>query len=340
MCYKGNPIRIDQLRLVFANLEGAVIKQWEEKVLCGLKLHVPMGNLADDHSNFNVGYSFACDRRNAVFQEKDRLIKAILRDPTQRARFCKPSAGGRSTIFNKPALLSWLFEYSVFHAQMLARADMISGSTIRGTELFLMHLVNIRSRTTRNLCILDKFITLMVTYTKNTSRTGHDERVPHALDGVTSDLMLQDVAIGRPFAQQIVRFCFPGNSDLIQLYEQRLFVNYLKPFDDKTLSTQIDTHLVPVLGFGLGIRGYRDISAAFQRKLYTCLADLVDGGEDQRVIAAHMTHSLGVHRNFYGPSVDSLAGPAEDVLPLFLDASTDWQVEGRQVPGQLSEIQY
>ena len=87
----------------------------------------------------------------------------------------------RSTIFNKPVLLSWLFKYSIFHAQMLAHADMISGSTIRGTELFLMLLNNIWSRAMHNLHIIDKFVALMVTYTKNTSPTGHDKCVPHTL---------------------------------------------------------------------------------------------------------------------------------------------------------------
>src|SRR5882724_6911594 len=95
----------------------------------------------------------------------------------------------RSTIFNKPALLSWLFKYSVFHAQMLAHADMISGSTIQGTELFLMLLNNIWSRAMHNLHIIDKFVALMVTYTKNTSPTGHDKCGPHMLDSVTLDFM-------------------------------------------------------------------------------------------------------------------------------------------------------
>jgi hypothetical protein len=40
MLYKGNPLHIDQDRGMFMKLQDMVIKQWEEKVLCGLDVHV------------------------------------------------------------------------------------------------------------------------------------------------------------------------------------------------------------------------------------------------------------------------------------------------------------
>ena len=44
-------------------------------------------------------------------------------------------------------------------------------------------------------------------------------------------------------------------------------------------------------------------------------------------------HSVRTERLHYGISAESLAGPSVDVLPLFLDASGQWQVEMHTVPG-------
>jgi hypothetical protein len=333
MLYKGYRVHIDNLGRAFSDLEEATIRQWEDKVLMGVGLYVPIGDLADDLSSTNVGYSFVSDPRNKVFEDKDRLLRAILKTPELRSRFCIQSGDKGRWSLSKPALRAWLYEYSVFHRQMMTRAEFLAGNT-RGTELTSMNHVNTRGRTNRNLCALGKYLSLMVTYTKMGSLTGHDRCLPHALDGVTSDLLLQDLAITRPFAQMAIAFCCPGDTALELLYRERLFVNFLKPFNSNDVSDEMNRWIVPIFGFKLGLRGYRDVNAAFQRKLCTNLRELAEGGEDQRVIAEQMSHSYTIHTNIYGGSADHLAGPAEDVLPLYLLASTDWQVECRVVPGK------
>lgn len=57
--------------------------------------------------------------------------------------------------------------------------------------------------------------------------------------------------------------------------------------------------------------------------------------EHDTVEARQATHSRKTEVRLYGLSADALSGVAEDVLPLYLDASTDWQIEAKAVPGGL-----
>jgi hypothetical protein len=58
MLYKGQPLHIDQIRRLFGKLKDMVIQQWEEKVVCGLDVHVDYDSIKDDLTCTNVGYSF------------------------------------------------------------------------------------------------------------------------------------------------------------------------------------------------------------------------------------------------------------------------------------------
>ena len=81
LLYKGNPVNLDGIRQVFMDLDKQTFIQWEEKVLCGLKLRVDYSSIADDLTNKDVGYSFLSDTRNKEFHFRDRLAMAILADP-------------------------------------------------------------------------------------------------------------------------------------------------------------------------------------------------------------------------------------------------------------------
>lgn len=74
---------------------------------------------------------------------------------------------------------------------------------------------------------------------------------------------------------------------------------------------------------------------AFKRKLSSRLEDLIEDGELDSIEALQAGHNRRTENRIYGLSREALAGLAEDVLPLYLDASTDWQVLGGAVPGGL-----
>ncbi|KAG6369854.1 hypothetical protein JVT61DRAFT_13414 [Boletus reticuloceps] len=52
---------------------------------------------------------------------------------------------------------------------------------------------------------------------------------------------------------------------------------------------------------------------------------IVEMDETENVDALQAGHTRGTENHIYGLSTHSLAGTAEDVLPLFLQASTSWQ---------------
>ncbi len=58
-----------------------------------------------------------------------------------------------------------------------------------------------------------------------------------------------------------------------------------------------------------------------------------DDETQDSIHALQSGHSRQTENHLYGITAEALAGAAEDVLPLYLDASTDWQVACHVVPG-------
>ena len=67
---------------------------------------------------------------------------------------------------------------------------------------------NTQARTTWNLMVFGHYVMLLCQYSKMSSLTGQDKLIPHGLDAVTSNILIQDLAITHPFAQIVARICF------------------------------------------------------------------------------------------------------------------------------------
>ncbi|KAG2063234.1 hypothetical protein BDR04DRAFT_1123399, partial [Suillus decipiens] len=204
-------------------------------------------------------------------------------------------------VWNKATLRTWLQDYADFHSLLLLRCEMLSGAPGRGTELTAMTYRNTRTRPTRNLVILGKHITMLCLYCKTSALTGKDKLIPHSLDAVTGDILIQDLALARPFAEFAASICFPNHAEVLQLYRQ---------------------HILPFLNYGLTINSWRHIQTAWKHEDAEDTIDALQAG-----------HSRATENRVYGLSVQALAGAAEDVLPLFLNASTAWQTRCKTVPG-------
>jgi len=74
------------------------------------------------------------------------------------------------------------------------------------------------------------------------------------------------------------------------------------------------------------IRDWRHISIAFRWKLLTAIEELIEDDERETVAAAQANHKRSTENWIYGISPKALAsGNADDVFPLYLKHSTDWQ---------------
>lgn len=336
MLYRGHEIEFGDVRKMFVEMERVLVEKWEKDVLCGLELRIEHDTpLKDDLGDTTVGYSFVSDSRNPFCEDRELLMRSILDDPQLRERFVGGTDEDGGPIWNHVALKLWLYQYGQFEGYLLVRCETLGGAPGRMTELTAMTFGNVPSTTHRNLFALGPYLAMLVMYHKGTAMTGEEKLIPHAFDGVSTDLMVQNLAIARPFAELVVSICYPENARAHQLYADNLFVNNGDLFTTPEVSAILKDVSRPIIGMEIGVRSWRHICLAFKRKLCSGLEDLIEIDGEDTAEAQQATHSRKTENRLYGLSADSLSGVAEDVLPLYLDASTDWQIECKAVPGGL-----
>lgn len=334
MRFQGHTIKFDKLTTLFSNVESQAVALWEEQVLMNLQIRVEYSQITDDLANLEVGYSLFSDRRNKCFLDRDILVQAILADPVLSKRFFTGNMDNKGQpIWNVVELQKWLFGYSMFHAAQITSANIKGGAPSRGTEMECIEYMNSTTRI-RGLILMGHHLAVLCQYHKSASITGTDKLTPHSLDAVTSDLIFQDLAIARPFAELAAYICYPHDLEVQHRYHSYLFINNKKLFDTPQLTKHLKSYTLPIFQVGFGVADWRHISAAFRRKICPAMEIIVEEDESQESIhALQSAHSRHTENRLYGLSPEALAGAAEDVLPLFLDASTDWQVACKIVPG-------
>lgn len=336
LLYQGTSISLEQMVMVNHAMEDKLIELWEQKVLLGLQVKVQYGKLVEDLSNTNVGYSFLTDSRNEALKDQDHLLLAIVDSTEKCPQFLQFDAKTGHVVWNKSALRQWLLDYSNFQRLALTRCEMLAGGPGRSTEFTSMQQHNTVDRNTRNIHILDNYVAIVRQYHKSAQLTGQDTFIPHALDGVMSDLLVQDLVLAKPFAQFAAHLCFPDQPDIQELYRDYLFVNNTQLFTVESMTEVLKDYTLPVLGVSLGIRDWRHVAIAFKRKLCSEAMQLYEGAyPGDNIHIRQASHSRALEDRLYGLSPDALLGAAEDLLPLFMAASTKWQVLHKAVPGEL-----
>ncbi|KAF8868519.1 hypothetical protein BD779DRAFT_1683677 [Infundibulicybe gibba] len=302
--------------LIPCEMELAAMELWEKQVLCGLPLRTEYSSLTDDLRNKSVGYSFLRDTRNATaFPYEDMLINAVLGNENLRG------------------FAPMLYHYAQLQELELVMCQMRSGSPTRGTEMTCMQYVNTPTQPTRSLCMLGRHLAILCQYHKSSAITGHDKLIPHALDGFLSDLIIQDLSLARPFAQLAAFICFPQEEHMHRHYQTHLFVNQGKLFTTEDITRKMQAFTSPILGYGVGVNAWRHISTAYRRKLCHAMADLIEDDNNETIDALQAGHSRRTENRIYGLTAEALAGASEDLLPRFLEASTEWHMICGIVPG-------
>jgi len=183
--------------------------------------------------------------------------------------------------------------------------------------------------------VFGSYVTLLCTYLKTSNLSGNDKCIPHALDAFSSDIMIQDLSIARPFAELAAHICYNKSPCVVHLYRSHLFVNQDKLFNTEDLTLGMELLTLSHLGIKLGVRHWRHVSTAFRRKICPHMDLLLDDDDKDSIPAIQSGHSRRTENRLYGISQEGLLGASEDLLPLFLEASTDWQVACSVVPGGL-----
>ncbi|KAG6369358.1 hypothetical protein JVT61DRAFT_15005 [Boletus reticuloceps] len=61
---------------------------------------------------------------------------------------------------------------------------------------------------------------------KTTVLTRQDKLIPHSLDAVTSNILIQDLALAQLFTEIAACAYFLGQPQVVELYRDHLFVNF------------------------------------------------------------------------------------------------------------------
>ncbi|KAJ3508586.1 hypothetical protein NLJ89_g5676 [Agrocybe chaxingu] len=332
MLYKGYPVSLRNISDMLHTLEEQIREVWEKDILLSLDLSVSYSFLYDDLSNKEPGYSFTTDPKNSIFADHQLLIREIANREDLRSRFMVLQSSN-AVRWNVYELRRWLTKYGLFSLLILIRSNLTGGSPGRITELTAAQLVNMATYAVRNLVVFNKHLAILCTYLKTSALTGYDRLIPHSLDSFTSDMLVQDLAIARPFARLAARICHPNRPDIIRRFDTHVFVNHTALFATDNVTEMLTKIGLPHFEFPLNVNSWRHISTAFRRLHCTRFKQLLDEEDNDSVDARQSGHSRQTENRLYGLSHDTLAGAGEDVLPLFLDASTDWQILCGVVPG-------
>ncbi|KAF9470600.1 hypothetical protein BDN70DRAFT_901974 [Pholiota conissans] len=327
MLYEGHQVKLDNISNLLAAMETKITMLWETKLLLGFKLRVDYTHLVDNLSNTEVGYSLFSDPRNTCFKGMSTLLlDTIMQDPIQSCHFFKGYTHDGQPIWNPLAFRVWLMFYSKMESLVLTKSEMTAGSSSRGTEINCLNLKNTRTRPSRGLFMMGDHLAYLCQYHKGSSQTLKDKVIPHAFDAHTSDMIIQNLAIARPFAQFAAYICFPNHPEVHQLYDSQLFVNFGKPFNTRNITTCLEEHTLEHIGRKLGLQDWRHISIGFRRKLSTTMEELIDQDNRDTIGALQSHHSRSTENRIYAISPVALAsGNADDIFPLYLSHSTDWQ---------------
>ncbi|KAI5990273.1 hypothetical protein EDC04DRAFT_2614205 [Pisolithus marmoratus] len=223
LSFKGNHVTFTDVCEIFKDMEEALVATWENKVLKGLELRADYEQVVDNPSNKDMGYSFLFDPSNACFQDRAHLVRVVVQGHGPFANFLVQRED--ELVWNRAALCGWLQDYAELQKLLLMCAEMLT-------------------RDTQNLRVFGKHITLLGQYSKMSALTCQDKLISHALDALTSNILIQDLALACPFAEITVRICF-ADEEVSQLYHDHLFVHFDRLFTSNDLSMVMAKYSLP-----------------------------------------------------------------------------------------------
>ncbi|KIL56726.1 hypothetical protein M378DRAFT_88899, partial [Amanita muscaria Koide BX008] len=329
LLYHGQQITLAHVQKVFQTLEEKIVLLWEEGVLLGKKIHVSYGELADNLLKSDTGYCFLDDDNNPFKSHMFDLGREILED-----KLTCIVAGTNTTELDIVACRKWLYSLAELESLLMLSVDLKGGAPARGTELTSMLIRNTSFRM-RNTMGLGKHLSIVRQYDKTTNLSQNDKLIPHAIDSLDADILIQLHTLARPLAQFLASKVFPGKPEIVNNYSNMMFMDFGKEFTSEQLSKIMGSTMRPVVGWNVTISSWRHINIAWKRKLCKGLADISEQTSGHAIHALQSGHSVANENRIYGLSPEAFLGASEDVMQLFLDASIEWQVVNKVVPGGL-----
>lgn len=116
-----------------------------------------------------------------------------------------------------------------------------------------------------------------------------------------------------------------------------LFMDYLKPFSSKALSTIMGDTTGKHVGWKVTASPYRQASIGFRTKNNIAPLELDIQEETMRLIYAQQSgHTLATEERIYGLSPELVEGVSDSTMELYIQSSIDWQNLLGSVPGSVT----
>ncbi|VDC02754.1 unnamed protein product [Peniophora sp. CBMAI 1063] len=330
MTYDGTPVTFEQFRLLVRLNQEKLMELWAELTRNTGVYFRYTGQLFDDARNKDPGFNWTQDARNRKhFRDPDLFISYFAEYPELRKFFVENLPGTDDPWWKMDNIAKWLRTYAEFHEQLMIAVELNTAGPARGTEITAMALNNLET-TQRNVYFLDDQFVLRRRYNKMQNRTGKDFTIPEALDAFTSECFIQDQGMLREFAVYLADLYFPQDVAAQNVYRTSLFVNLGKRFTTDNLSHAMGNLTERVFGERWGVNDMRHIIIAFKRKRNPSLFAIHSTG--QTLESAMSGHSRTADL-IYATSMDIWEGAEEDITPLYIAKTYDWQLDLRLVPG-------
>jgi hypothetical protein len=195
LLYLGQRVTYHQICTVFHHTERKLIRMWEDKIMLGLDLRIEYDIVADNLLRTEPGYSFLQDESNPFAMQQSKLGEAILNNPMLKNRFFT-----EDNSINAMAAREWLVDLAEYEGILMTDIDLKGGAPARATELTSMLMYNTALRL-RNGMALGYHLAIVRQYDKTTNIAQGDRLIPHSINAVNADLLVQLHALARPLAQ-------------------------------------------------------------------------------------------------------------------------------------------
>ena len=200
MLFEGQKITMGHISEIFQTLEKQIVDIWENKILFKQQIRVDYHEIHDNLLRSEPGYSFLDDTNNPFLTHTHKLGKYALEH-----HLTTLVPGTSATVLNVMACRQWLLDLAELEGLLLVAVDMKGGAPARGTELTSMLIRNTGQRL-RNTIGLGKTLSIVRQYDKTSNLAQGDKLIPHGVDSVDADILIQLHTFARPLAQVRMKF--------------------------------------------------------------------------------------------------------------------------------------
>ncbi|KAJ7577798.1 hypothetical protein C8J56DRAFT_798220 [Mycena floridula] len=332
LLFNGTEVKLQMWKDICSGLIKKVVTMWQEQILLGLKgIYAAYSGAIDNLRSTKPNYSFIHDSSNNLASAGKDFLTAIFQSPELRERFTEMQ--GSEHVLKKSECLKWLQALAKFEGALMVLIHLTGGGPGRGTEITSLLAENTATRVRNFFCFGNSHVTILRNYTKDNNISQKDRYIPMGLCGTSSDLLVQLHAIARPIA--VLFSVALDHEDSVTLqYKRMLFMGFEKPFTSRKLTELLKKHTSPIINLDIGIAPFRQIFVAFRERNLGKPHKLLQEDEDS-IEAEQMGHSSATEKSHYGLSSNGWEGASDEIVRLFLSASSKWQVLLELVPGGL-----